>query len=90
MLRLWTRVIRHNKIIEETVTASSLEDERAALAEALQEACVQMDIARPLWLSINERDIEEYRRTTLNQDNFLEDIRFDRMELEILEDEDQD
>jgi len=90
MLRLWTRVIRHNKIIEEAVTVSALEDECAALAKALQEACVQMDIARPLWLSINERDIEEYRRTTLNQDNFLEDIHFDRMELEILEDEDQD
>ena len=63
MLRLWTRVIRHNKIIEEAVTESSLQDEPAAVAEALQAACVQLDIARPMWLSLNDKDMEEYRRT---------------------------
>lgn len=87
MLRLWTRVIRRNKIAEETVTASSLFDEPSAVAEALQSACVELDIARPMWLSLNDRDMEQYRRTTLTQDNFMEDIRFDRMEIEILEEE---
>ena len=87
MLRLWPRVIRRNKIIEETVTKSSLAHEPSAVAEALQAACVQLDIARPMWLSLNDRDMEDYRRTTLNQDNFMEEIHFDRMEIEILEDE---
>ena len=87
MLRLWTRVMRHNKIIEEAVTGSSLADEPSAIAEALHTACVQLDIARPMWLSLNDKDMEEYRRTTLTQDNFLEDIHFDRLEIEILEEE---
>lgn len=87
MLRLWTRVIRRNKIIEQVVTVSSLDNEPAAVAEALHAACVELDIARPMWLSLNDNDMEAYRRTTLNQDNFLEDIPFDRMEIEILEEE---
>lgn len=87
MLRLWTRIIRRNKIIEQAVTASSLPEEPSAVAEALHAACVELDIARPMWLTLNDKDMEEYRRTTLTQDNFLEDIRFDRMEIEILEEE---
>ena len=87
MLRLWTRVIRHNKIVEEAVTESPQPDEPSAVAEALHAACVRLDIARPMWLSLNDKDMEEYRRTTLTQENFLEDIHFDRMEIEILEEE---
>jgi len=86
-MRLWTRVIRRNKIIEEAVTESVLSDEPSAVAEALQSACVALDIARPMWLSLNARDMEDYRRATLTQDNFMEDIHFDRMEIEILEEE---
>ena len=87
MLRLWTRIIRRNKIIEQVVTVSSLPEETSAVEEALQAACVALDIARPMWLTLNDKDMEEYRRTTLTQDNFMEDIRFDRMEIEILEEE---
>jgi len=87
MLRLWTRVIRRNKIIEQSVTESVLAEESSAIAEALQAACVELDIARPMWLSLNENDMADYRRTTLTQDNFMEDIHFDRMEIEILEEE---
>jgi hypothetical protein len=87
MLRLWCRVMKHNKIIEEIVTGSSMSEEEAAVSQCLQEACVKLDIARPMWLSPNGRDMEQYRRTSLNQDNFLEQINFDRMEIEILEEE---
>ena len=87
MLRVWFRVMRHNKIVEETVTESALADEAAAMAQALQASCLAFDIARPLWLSLNERDIERYRRTTLTQDNFMEHIAFDKLEIEILEED---
>lgn len=85
MLRVWCRVMRHNKIIEEIVTESNAAEDAAALTEALHTACVKFDIARPLWLSANDRDMERYRRTTLTQDNFIEHIPFDKLEIEILE-----
>ena len=42
----------------------------------------------PMWLPKHGREWEDFRRTAFTQDHFVEEIRFDRMEIEFLEEGD--
>ena len=54
--------------------------------DALTEACREFDVPKPLWLGKQEREYEEFRQTAFIQDNFLEEIDFDRLEIEFIDD----
>jgi len=46
-----------------------------------------LDLERPIWLEKNQREYQEYKRTVLTQDNFIERINFDTLELEVISDD---
>ena len=55
--------------------------------EALTELCREFDIPRPLWLNKHEREFEDFRRTQFLPEHFMEDVPFQRLEIEFLEDD---
>ena len=85
MSRLWIRLIRHHRIMrQETVDCPW-----GGQNDALREACHAMDVPAPIWLSKNENEFEQFRRTAFIADNFVETVSFDRMEIEFLDDTDR-
>lgn len=85
MARIWIRVIKHHRIASQATfpcTWDSVEDE-------FNEAVRTMDIARPLWLTKHDNEMENFRRTAFTAEHFVEEIDFDRLEVEFLDDTDK-
>ena len=85
MPRLWARIIRKHRI-ERQDTA---ECDFAGVEDALTELCHGFDIPRPLWLNKHYREFEEFRRTQFLPEHFMEEVPFQRLEIEFLEDGDK-
>ena len=85
MPRLWARIIKKHRIERQaTVECAWPEAE-----EALTELCHEFDIPRPLWLNKHYREFEEFRRTQFLPEHFMEDVPFQRLEIEYLDDDDR-
>ena len=85
MARLWARVISRNRIQRQTTVNCAFEDAK----EAMTELCNALDIARPLWLNKHEKEFQEFRHTSFLPEHFMEDMQFDKLEIEFLDDEDR-
>ena len=85
MPRLWAKIIRKNRI-ERQDTAECTFD---GATDALVELCRAFDIPAPLWLNKHVREFDEFRRTQFLPEHFMEDVPFQRLEIEFLEDGDK-
>ena len=88
MYRLWAIIRKHNKIVRDMVASCDKEtlSPNDCLHQCIHEICYEFDLQRPMWLTKNQREYEEFRRVVLTQDNFIESINFDALELEVLGD----
>ena len=55
--------------------------------EALSEACRQLDVSKPLILPRHQRDWDQFSQARFLKEHFVEDIPFDRMEVEFIDPE---
>ena len=83
MARIWMRTVCHHKIVESRTAVCDFENAPEALGELLREA----DIARPLWLEKHLKEWARFQRTSFLPEHFMEDVRFDRLEIEFLPDD---
>ena len=84
MPRLWARIIKKHRIEKQATVECAWGDAE----EALTELCREFDIPRPLWLNKHCREFEEFRWTQFLPEHFMEDVPFQRLEIEFLEDDD--
>ena len=84
MPRLWARIIKKHRIERQATYDCRYED----VEEALTELCREFDIPRPLWLDKHTREYAEFRRTQFLPEHFMEDVPFQRLEIEYLDDDD--
>ena len=80
---LWVRVMRRQRILKHC----TLPCDRIDPQDALQAACQQLDIPRPLWLEKNSRDWASFGQTRFLMDAFFEPVDFDHLELQLIEPE---
>lgn len=85
MLKLWGKLIKNNKIILQEVAVFHDEDYQIELKKCITEICYKMDIQKPYWLPKNLDEYNRVKRTTFDQDNFIEEIEFDKLEVVVLE-----
>ena len=78
---LWVRVIRHHHISRQITEPCRREEPEEALAEA----CRKLDLSRPLWLDKNQREWDEFGQTRFLPDAFVEQVDFDRLEIEFID-----
>ncbi len=82
MTRLWVRLMKKHRIDRQTTRECTFEGAR----EALDEVCRELDVPRPIWLPKNEREFASFRMTAFTADHFVEEIHFERMEIEFIDD----
>ena len=83
MTRLWMRIIKKHRIDKQFIAPCAPGGER----EALIALCREADLPVPMWLEKHEREFERFRRTAFLPDHFIEEVRFERLEIEFLEEE---
>ena len=89
MFRLWARKFRDNHMTGDTVVELDGDDTRThKVFEGLREACVRFDLASPIWLEPNIAEFKRTAKTRFRSDSFVEDIDFDYLEIQVIEEDD--
>ncbi|MDE5819431.1 MAG: hypothetical protein K2I07_08940 [Lachnospiraceae bacterium] len=88
MFRLWAKIWKENHMLCDTVIIDDREDTRThKVFRALDEVCIRFDLGKPIWLDSNIREFQQHAKTRFRQDSFIEQIPFDYLEFQIIEED---
>ena len=88
MFRLWAKIYKENRLIQDTVICDDSEDTRThKIFRALDQVCCQFDLGKPIWLDATVQDFQRHRKARFRQDNFIEQIPFDYLEIQVIEED---
>ena len=87
MFRMWGKLWKDNHLVRDTVNnISDYSLSRTQLVvQSLEEICYQFDLSQPIWLDANIREFQRHDKTRFSRDNFVEEIPFDYLELQVIE-----
>ena len=85
-MKLWAKVHKQHKIVQEDVREFSLA--RPSDAEGwnriLVDLCKPLDLACPVLLNKHVQELAQFNRTVFSPGDFMESVSFDRFEIEII------
>ncbi len=88
MFRLWVKLIEDNHLIKDTVVCDDTADTRThKVMNAIEKACYEMDLSKPIWLKPVVRDFQLHSKCRFTKDAFIEEVSFDYMEIQVLEED---
>lgn len=86
MFRLWGKIWKDSRMICDTVIEEDSDDTRThKIFHALEEICHTFDLSKPIWLETTIQDFKRHSKARFYQDNFIEEIEFDYLEIQVLE-----
>jgi hypothetical protein len=88
-MRIWGKIWKDNHMLKNmTVTDDSADTRTHKIFRSLEEICREWDLSVPVWLDANIREFKQNKKSRFSQDNFVgEEINFDYLELQILEED---
>ncbi|MGP1404531.1 MAG: hypothetical protein ACTTKY_10285 [Catonella sp.] len=89
MFRLWAKIIVSGKIVKNMTieNPNSSLNRTKKIFSALDEVCYAYDLSKPLWLDKNIREFKKNSRTRFTKDNFVDEIEFDSLDIEVIEED---
>ena len=87
MFRMWGKLWKDNHLLKDTViNISDYSLSRTQMVfQSLEEICYQFDLSQPIWLDANIREFQRHDKTRFSRDNVVEEITFDYLELQVIE-----
>lgn len=87
-MRIWGKIWKNNRLIQDTVVENLSEDTRTTkVLAALREICMEFDLSVPIWLDANIREFQRRAKTRFSPDSFVEQVDFDYLELQVIEED---
>ena len=88
MFRLWAREIKDNKTVRDLTVSDDRQDTRThKIYAALETVGREFDLAVPIWLNKNINEFKRISKTRFDRDNFVEEIYFDYLEIQVIEED---
>lgn len=88
MFRLWAKIFQDNRLLRDTVICDDSADTRThKVFRALDDVCMQFDLGKPMWLDATVQDFKKHSKARFRQDNFVEQIEFDFLEIQVIEED---
>lgn len=88
MFRLWAKEFKDNRMLKDTVVEDMGADTRThKVFNALDEVCVRFDLSKPIWLESIQEDFKRTSKARFYSDSFIEEIEFDYLEIQIIEED---
>lgn len=88
MFRLWAKIFKDNRMLKDAVVCDSSSDTRThKVFNALDKACCQFDLGKPMWLDANVADFKRHSKVRFSADNFIEAVDFDYLEIHVIEED---
>ena len=86
MFRMWIKLIKDNHLIKDMVVCDETQDTRThRVMNAIEKARYEFDLQKPIWLRANVNEFRVHSKCRFSQDNFIEEIPFDYMEIQVIE-----
>lgn len=86
MFRLWGKIWKENRMICDTVFEEESDDTRThKIFLGLEQICHEFDLGKPIWLDATIKDFKRHSKARFYQDSFIEEIEFDYLEIQVLE-----
>ena len=86
MFRIWGKIWKDNHMIRDTVVSDDSYDNRTKkVLRCLESICYAFDLENPIWLDANISQFQRSSRTRFTQDSFVEQISFDNLEIQVIE-----
>ena len=81
--------LKENHLMKDTVIIDTTDDTRThKVFHALDEVCAQFDLGKPIWLDKTVQEIKRHDKARFYQDNFIEQIDFEYLEIQVIEEDD--
>lgn len=86
MLRLWGKIWKDSRMLRDTVAVEDSDDTRThKIFHALDQICYEFDLGKPIWLDTTIAEFQRHSKARFYQDSFIEEIEFDYLEIQVLE-----
>ncbi len=86
MFRLWGKIFKDNHMMKDMTVEDGTRDTRThKIFHAVEKICLAWDLGQPIWLETNIRDFQRHKKTRFTQDSFVEQVSFDYLEIQIIE-----
>ena len=87
-MRIWFKEWKDGRLLKDTVVSDESDDTRThKVFRSLEKACMQFDLAQPIWLDKAGKDFQRHSRCRFTQDAFIEEIPFDYLEMHVIEED---
>lgn len=87
-MRIWAKEFLDNRLIKDMVVTDTGDDTRThKVFHALEEVCRAFDLGAPIWLDSNITEFQTHAKTRFRKDSFMEEIPFDFLEFQIIEED---
>lgn len=88
MFRLWGKIWKDNHLLQDMVFEDDSNDTRThKVFRGLEKICYDFDLSKPIWLDKTINEFKQHDKTRFYQDNFIEEIPFDYLEIQIIEED---
>lgn len=88
MFRMWGKIWKDNHMLRDTVICDDSDKKRTQkVFAAIDEIIYQFDLGKPIWLDKTVREFQQHSRARFYQDNFVEEIPFDYLEIQMIEED---
>ena len=88
MFRIWGKIWKDNHLLKDLVIENGTDDTRThKVFQALEEICYAFDLGKPIWLQSNISEFQKHSRTRFRRDSFIEEIPFDFLEIQVIEED---
>ncbi len=87
-MKLWGKIWKDNRLLKDAVVTDDSDDTRThKVFRCLEELCLIFDLEKPIWLDVTVSDFKRHRKARFFQDSFIEEIDFDYLEVQVLEED---
>ncbi len=88
MFRIWAKLFSDNHMIRDLTIEDASDDTRThKIMRALEQACYEFDLDKPIWLDKNISEFRRLAKTRFYPDNFIGSDDFDYLELQVIEED---
>ena len=88
MFRLWAKLFKDNHMLKDTVICDDSNDTRThKVFHAIDAICYEFDLGKPIWLESTVKEFKRHDKTRFTHDNFIEEVPFDYLESQVIEED---
>lgn len=88
MFRLWGKIFKDNRMLQDSVIEDDSADTRThKVFRALDELCLEFDLSKPIWLDKTVNEFKRHDKTRFHADSFIDSVDFDYLEIHVIEED---